>query len=106
VEWRPKTLPVRPEKSAMPIHTLADKIRDKILAGALPRRFARTWTGYGDSRACAGCNAPIFPAQVEDVLEPVDGLTFRLHLGCHGLWHAELLQAERLPKPARRRAGD
>jgi hypothetical protein len=91
----------------MPFHTLADKIRDKMLAGTLPRRFAlTTWTGYGDKRACAGCDAPIFPAQVAYVVETVDGLTFRLHLGCHGLWRAELLQAERLPRPPRRRADD
>jgi hypothetical protein len=46
--------------------SLAEKIRDKLDAGLLPRILPeKMWAGYGHDNPCGGCSEPILPAQVE-----------------------------------------
>jgi hypothetical protein len=49
---------------------------------------------YGSRSPCDGCGEPLLPAQAEYDLAYSDGRpTYRLHLGCAGLWEAmRLLQ--------------
>jgi len=73
---------------------LADKIREKLMTGALPRAEPiKTWAGYGSGRDCAACGAPILPAQVEHEIEMPDLVKWQLHWGCHGLWLAARIRA-------------
>jgi len=66
------------------------KIRDKLDSGALPVDApAKMFAGYGKGLCCDGCETKILPVQVEYELELPDGRTFRLHLGCAGLWEAD-----------------
>jgi hypothetical protein len=47
------------------------------------------WTGYGQGNDCNGCGQPIYPAQIEyEFLHSGD--VKQLHIGCLGLWLAEL----------------
>ncbi len=70
----------------------ADKIRDKLGRGVLPRNRPEKICGsYGRRLPCDGCDEPILPAQVQYEFE-VGERTIRLHLGCMGLWEAELLR--------------
>jgi hypothetical protein len=48
------------------------------------------FAGYGDDFACTGCDEPILHAQVEWTLRDNDVVTHRFHVGCFGLWDAEL----------------
>jgi hypothetical protein len=73
--------------------SLADRITAKLDAGLLPRvQPEKMGTGYGHGNSCAGCGEPIHPAQVEYEFriegDPAD--VFRLHIGCLGMWLAEL----------------
>jgi hypothetical protein len=73
--------------------SLAELIRDKIDAGVLPRLLPeKMWTRYGRGDPCDGCAQPIHPAQVEYEfsMHPDSDLVFQLHIGCIGLWLAEL----------------
>jgi hypothetical protein len=77
----------------MPVEkiSLADQIRDKLDAGLLPRALPeKMWTGYGQGNPCDGCGQPIFPAQIEYESVPDSGDVTRLHIGCLGMWVAEL----------------
>jgi hypothetical protein len=71
--------------------SLRDVIRRKLYDGALPSDPPRDkiYAGYGSGAACDACGDPIQPAQVEYELNyPDEHRTFRLHLGCAGLWEA------------------
>ena len=46
-------------------------------------------SGYGSDNACSGCDQLILPAQVEYEFT-IDRDVFRLHIGCVGIWLAEL----------------
>jgi hypothetical protein len=50
------------------------------------------WTGYGHGTRCDGCGQSIQPAQVEcEVRMDQDSdRVLRLHIGCMGMWLAEL----------------
>jgi hypothetical protein len=75
------------------METLADKIRDRLGRGTLPRHDpVKTWAGYGRGGPCEACDAPILPAQAEYELDMPDGQKVRMHFGCHGLWSAERLR--------------
>jgi hypothetical protein len=71
--------------------SLADQIRDKLDAGVLPRVLPeKMWTGYGQGNPCDGCGEPIHPAQIEyECIRESDDVV-RLHIGCLGMWLAEL----------------
>jgi hypothetical protein len=70
--------------------SLADTIRAKLDGGLLPAAFAdKVWAGFGSGLRCDGCEAPILPRHVEYEIV-AEGLRVRLHIGCHGLWDAEL----------------
>jgi hypothetical protein len=69
---------------------LADDIRGRVHRRELPRaRPPKIWSGFGDSTNCSACDEPIFHAHVRYELE-VDDRAFHFHLGCFGLWDAEL----------------
>jgi hypothetical protein len=69
--------------------SLADQIRDKLGAGALPSVLPeKMWTGYGQGNPCDGCGHSIYPAQIE--YQFLQHYVFRLHIGCLGMWLAEL----------------
>jgi hypothetical protein len=71
---------------------LADRIRQKLDAGALPRDHPKKILGgYGFGDACNGCGDPMRRGQ--GVFEfDVAGQTYRLHTGCYGLWEGELIR--------------
>jgi hypothetical protein len=70
---------------------LADQILDKLDAGVLPRVLPeKMWTGYGCGNPCNGCSQPIYPAQIEYHFPLDSGDVLRLHIGCLGMWLAEL----------------
>jgi hypothetical protein len=80
-------------EAAMPEEkiSLAEQIRDKLDAGMLPRVLPeKMWTGYGHGIPCNGCSLPIHPAQIEYHFLVDSGDVFRLHIGCLGMWIAEL----------------
>jgi hypothetical protein len=82
--------------------SLAELIRNKLDAGLLPRILPdKMLTGYGDSGPCDGCDQPIYPPQVEYkfAIHQESGRLFRLHIGCVGMWLAEL-RRRGLVKPA------
>jgi hypothetical protein len=73
--------------------SLADQIRNKLDAGLLPGvQPEKMWTGYGHDNFCDGCGEPIHPAQVEYEIGVNRGSddVLRLHIGCAGVWLAEL----------------
>ena len=73
--------------------SLAEQIRNKLDAGLLPRVLPeKIGTGYGHGDPCDGCGQPIHPAQVEYEfrLRPDFEELVRLHIGCLGIWLAEL----------------
>jgi hypothetical protein len=73
--------------------SLADQIRDKLDAGLLSRVLPeKMWTGYGHGNLCSGCGQSIDPAQVEYEVGNNwrSDDVFRLHIGCVGVWLAEL----------------
>jgi hypothetical protein len=72
---------------------LADEIRLKIDRGELPgARPPKFWAAYGNGRPCSACGEPIHPAQIRWQLDDATVLdaAFRFHIGCFGLWDAEL----------------
>jgi len=74
----------------MPFPPNASKrIHDKLNAGALPHEPpVKIYAGFGKGELCDGCDAPIFPAQVEYEFDAGDDRVIRFHLGCAGLWEA------------------
>jgi hypothetical protein len=71
--------------------SLADQIRDKLNAGLLPRVLPeKMLTCYGQDNPCNGCSQPIHAAQIEYHFLLGSGDVFRLHIGCMGMWLAEL----------------
>jgi hypothetical protein len=73
--------------------SLAERIRDKLEASQLPRVLpGKMLSGYGHSAPCDGCDEPIHPAQVEYkfAIHPDFDRVFRFHIGCLGMWIAEL----------------
>jgi hypothetical protein len=43
---------------------------------------------YGSGTPCSACGETLHPAQVEYEFSYPDGPTYRLHLGCAGMWEA------------------
>ena len=69
----------------------AATIRAKIGSGILPsERPDNVFAGHGDAEPCTGCEKPILPAQVAWTLRNTREVTHRFHVGCFGLWDAEL----------------
>jgi hypothetical protein len=70
--------------------SLADRIRAKIDEGALPSaRPDKLYSRYGDGSPCAGCAASVHSAQIRYLFE-VGEAVYQFHIGCFGLWEAEL----------------
>jgi hypothetical protein len=75
----------------MDLKSLRGVIRRKLDDGTLPTSppQGKISVGYGRGACCDACGDPIHPAQVEYELNyPGERRTFRLHLGCAGLWEA------------------
>jgi hypothetical protein len=70
---------------------LAERIRRKIDRGQLPlTRPRKVLAGFGDRIPCSGCGKPIYPAQVRWTVQPDGARAVPFHIGCFGLWDAEL----------------
>jgi hypothetical protein len=72
--------------------SLAQRFRDKLDAGELPRIAPlKMWGGFGKGDPCNGCSEPIHPAQEEYEFKVHHGdvNNCRFHIGCAGLWQAE-----------------
>lgn len=68
---------------------LYDIIRDKILAGQLPKEHCRmTWYGPGKGAICVACNLPITSEDVEVECDLPGGGTLRFHRRCYEIWAA------------------
>ena len=46
---------------------------------------------FGDGQACSACDQPVLAAQALYQFE-LNGFMWRFHLGCLGLWTADLLK--------------
>ena len=70
---------------------LGDTIRMKLESGVLLReRPEKLMAGHGDDEPCSACDSPILRAQVEWSIGNNRSVTHRFHLGCFGLWQAEV----------------
>jgi hypothetical protein len=70
---------------------LVDRIHQRIDRGELPAsRPPKVQTGFGGEQACAACDKLIFPAQVCWTIEREGHHVASFHIGCFGLWDAEL----------------
>jgi hypothetical protein len=79
---------------------LSDEIRLKIDRGELPAtQPPKLWGGFGHFEDCSACGDPIFPAQGRYEFSDGDAVV-RLHIGCFGLWEAELRRRGACPGPA------
>jgi hypothetical protein len=72
--------------------SLAARIRRKIDRGELPStRPPKIIAGFGNwDLRCAACGRQIFPAQTSWDIELAAYRIVSLHVGCFGLWDAEL----------------
>jgi hypothetical protein len=63
-------------------------IQQRLDSGALPRTPpTRMFAGRGTGAKCDGCGDQIRPEQVEyEFFDAKGGRTFRMHLGCAGVW--------------------
>ena len=69
----------------------AATIRARLDSDVLPsERPVKIFAGYGHDKPCTGCGKSILPAQVEWTFENVQEVKHRFHVGCFGLWDAEL----------------
>jgi hypothetical protein len=81
--------------------SLVDDVRSKLDAGALPTtKPEQLWRRYGVGDPCSVCGKPILTAQVEYQFDIPDRGTFRFHVGCLGMWEAELYRRGWLKPPA------
>jgi hypothetical protein len=65
-------------------------IRDKILAGTLPKDApVKVWAGYGTGKKCDACDLSTTKEGIEYEVDMADGLTFRFDQPCLALWHQE-----------------
>jgi hypothetical protein len=68
---------------------LQEVIRQKILAGDLPKEHCRmTWYGPGKGAICVACSRPITSADVEVECDLTRGGTLRFHRQCYEMWSA------------------
>jgi hypothetical protein len=75
------------------VDSLRQKILDRLQAGKLPDRLPeKMGAGFGADHPCDACDGPILAAQTEYTYELPDDRVLRLHVGCAGLWQAELLR--------------
>ena len=71
--------------------SIADQVRRKLDDGLLPRaKPAKLWGGHGRGEPCSACGQPVFPAQIQYEFDDENEQPFRFHVGCLGLWGAEL----------------
>jgi hypothetical protein len=71
--------------------SLAENIRAKIHQGVLPPGMpTQIQVLFGDGRACSACDHPILKAQTLYEFELPGFGTYSFHLGCFGLWTADL----------------
>ncbi|HET9235569.1 MAG TPA: hypothetical protein VFP10_15715 [Candidatus Eisenbacteria bacterium] len=62
-------------------------IRQKILAGVLPKEHCRmTWYGAGTGGLCMACDLPISASEIEVECDLPKGGTIRFHRVCYELW--------------------
>jgi hypothetical protein len=65
----------------------AQRIREKIAAGTLPRDApGMTFRGFGTGERCDGCDAPILSAEMEYEIPLREGRNLRFHVRCVLLW--------------------
>jgi hypothetical protein len=79
----------------MNLSSLREVIRRKLDDGTLPteRPDHKVYAGLGSGATCDACGDAIHPTQVEyEFNYPGERRTFRLHLGCAGLWEATRLK--------------
>lgn len=66
---------------------LIGQIREKILAGHLPKEHCRmTWFGPGRGATCAACDRPVGPQDVEVECDLPGGGTLPFHRRCYEVW--------------------
>ena len=70
---------------------LRERIRQKALAGVLPKAHCRvTWYGPGTGGICAACESPVTAQEIEVECDLPAGGTIRLHRTCYDVWSREL----------------
>jgi hypothetical protein len=69
---------------------LADEIRRSMDQGELPSaRPENLYSRYGGGSPCSACGAAVRSDQIRYMFALGDA-TYQLHIGCFGLWEAEL----------------
>jgi hypothetical protein len=72
--------------------SLVGRIRNSLDAGVLPRERPKSiWHSYGVGDACGACGDLMLPGQGVTELDTATK-TYRLHIGCYGLWQGELIR--------------
>jgi hypothetical protein len=67
----------------------------KIKTGELPDDIpAKMDGGFGGGHACDACDEQISVTQAEYDFELPRGRVIRLHVGCSGVWQAEVLKRQ------------
>ena len=70
---------------------VAENIRAKVHQGVLPPGMPyKIAVGFGDGRACSACDGPLLKARTQYEFELPGFGTFSFHLGCFGLYTAQL----------------
>lgn len=88
----------------MELHAMA---RELIGSGTLPREVKRAlWAGSGSGSACALCQLPVLPEQVEYEVQDRSERSFGFHVRCHALWLLALTDCDRESCGPGRRPGD
>ena len=76
--------------------------RERIASRKLPREApSQMWGGQGSGEACALCDKPIQPHEVEyEVEAQLDGVvqTLRFHVVCQSVWQLECARDDYLRK--------
>ena len=80
--------------------SLAEKVRRRLDTGTLPPEHpAKMSVGFGAGETCCTCDEKIHSARVAYKFDWNEH-TYRFHIGCYGLWTAELIRRGRY-KPDR-----
>jgi len=85
------TLPrAPPTVRACEVSVDIERIRQKLRAGALPRRRqSKTWRGTGSARICMACDRIIARDDTEIECDDLEGRPLRFHKECFEAWETE-----------------
>jgi len=85
--------PTRVPRLDAPAPNFDERVRGKLISGALPLESPKAmWGGYGTRRLCAVCETTIREAEIEYELDMPGGRRLFMHMGCHSAWMTERIR--------------